>query len=375
MTYQPRREMMNIGQDTNGDGIPDGAEVTIRRTATDPVAGHTTVTSARFTKKPAQERRPMEPTPEQPVSGLPPAQAPVPAENQMPNENPATNTGNPWEQFSRRTDRAYDSMIGGTRTNSDVNPVAPIDRRRHLERQADDLSISPALRASAANRLAMMDTTAGRAADLASAERRTLITAQGQAAKAETDLQGKQIVADAMRDQAATTASGRVGAAEATAQGKQIELDQKAQLEREKMAQRKEIEKSRLEMWNNRDKDKADLHAARDKNTLQTKAESYLDKQYGMNQKTLRQYIVETYDQQTGKQKPDATIDPVFEDRLAFLNKKWTEINGKPYMAESTNANPTAPDMTPENKTAYDWAKANPNDPRSANILKKLGVQ
>ncbi len=46
MTYQPRREMMDIGQDLNGDGIPDGAEVTVRRTATYPVAGHTTVTSA-----------------------------------------------------------------------------------------------------------------------------------------------------------------------------------------------------------------------------------------------------------------------------------------------------------------------------------------
>lgn len=35
----------------------------------------------------------------------------------------------------------------------------------------------------------------------------------------------------------------------------------------------------------------------------------------------------------------------------------------------------TKTELTGENKTAYDWAKSNPSDPRSAKILEKLGVK
>jgi hypothetical protein len=258
MTFQPRREMMDIGQDTNGDGIPDGAEVTVRRTATDPIAGHTTVTSARYTKKPATrerfpvepgagtntgtdsgatsarytnkaavtERFPVESFPAESPADLPPAQAPLPPNQQMPNESATPATGNQWDQFTRRTDRAYDSMIGGTRSNTDVNPVAKEDERRRLVRASEDLSIAPFKRAKASERLAMMDTTAGRSADLANSERRTLITAHGQRAKADAVIEGKKIMADAMVNQTEASANGKKDVA-------QINKDKEAEKQRE----------------------------------------------------------------------------------------------------------------------------------------------
>jgi hypothetical protein len=36
---------------------------------------------------------------------------------------------------------------------------------------------------------------------------------------------------------------------------------------------------------------------------------------------------------------------------------------------------PVQPELSGKDKQALDWAKANPNDPRSAKILQKLGRQ
>jgi hypothetical protein len=208
-SFQPRREFMDISNDLNGDGIPDGAEVNVRKTATNPDTGHTTVTSARWTKKTPEERRPMEPMPQQPDTGLPPAPAPVPADQQMPTGAPGPQGGSAWDQFKRRDARASDLMFGpGRRTNTDVIPENKADTRSFLVNKASDMSVAPQVRQQAERRLAMMDEQAGRSADLASGERRTLYTAHGEQAKATAVAQAKvnaaQVTADGQRDVAAT---------------------------------------------------------------------------------------------------------------------------------------------------------------------------
>ena len=238
---QTRYPMMDE-QDLNGDGIPDGANVSIRRTATDPETGHTTVASASWRKKPTNERRPMENVsgdtggiissaspvsanerrPMEDVSsdsgGLPPAPAPVAADKQMPNGAPAPQGGSAWDQFKRRDARASDLMLGpGRRTDVGTIPENQADVRNYFTRRESDLSVSPTVRAAAGRRLQMMDVNAGRAADLASSERRTLYNAHGEQAKAGAVLEGKKEIAGAMRYQGDSGVKGKLGAAQINA--------------------------------------------------------------------------------------------------------------------------------------------------------------
>lgn len=351
MTFQPRREMMDIGQDTNGDGIPDGAEVTVRRTATDPVAGHTTVTSARYTKKPAaQERFPMESVPAAPASDLPPAQAPLAPNQQMPNESATPATGNQWDQFKRRTDRAYDSMIGGTRTNTDVNPVAMEDKRRFLERQADNNSIAPNLRANAKQRLAMMDTMAGRSADLANAERQTLITAHGQREKARVDLQKTAMTTDAQRDVAGI-------------RGQTAQAVQEAKTKRDTVVQ--ELKNSgQITVANTyamAGRDKAELAAETDRAVAQLNKEGHVES---------AQLLAAA----KGKIDPTVWMTASEDERKQLLD--MAKVN-KTSATSTTSTTTSTPLQSREAKAleALKWARANPKDPRSAGILKSLGQQ
>lgn len=352
LTYQPRREMMDIGQDTNGDGIPDGAEVTIKRTATDPVAGHTTVTSARFTKKAPQERRPMEPTPEAPAAGLPAAPAPVPADKQIPRGTPQQSGGNAWDQFGRRTDRAYDAMIGGTRTNTDVNPVSDSDRRQFLTRRSDDLSLAPAHRAAAGRRLAMMDENAGRAADLASSERRALYSAHGDQAKADAMLQGKVVQADAQRDVASTKGMSAQAVAEAKTKRDIVvqELKNSGQI-------------TVANTYAMAGRDKAELAAETDRVVAQLNKEGKVE-------------AAQSLAAAKGKIDPTIWMTASEEERKQLLemakSKPAATIDSNPAKTESES------DTVSKESQALDalkWARANPTDPRSAGILKKLGVK
>lgn len=196
---------MNVGEDLNGDGIPDGAQVSVRRTATDPSNGSATVTNVKWTKKTPEERRPMEPMPQQPDTGLPAAPSPVTANQQIPTDAPAPQVGSAWDQFKRRDARASDLMFGpGRRTNTDEIPERREDTRRFMEKRSMDLSVSPEVRRAARGRLEFMDTQTGRAMDLASGERRSLYDAHGQQAKAEAKVGVAQVTADAQRDVANT---------------------------------------------------------------------------------------------------------------------------------------------------------------------------
>ena len=88
---QTRYPMMDE-QDLNGDGIPDGANVSIRRTATDPETGHTTVASASWRKKPTNERRPMENVSGD-TGGIISSASPVSANERRPMEDVSSDSG------------------------------------------------------------------------------------------------------------------------------------------------------------------------------------------------------------------------------------------------------------------------------------------
>lgn len=378
-SMQTRRPIMSM-EDSDGNGIPDGAEINFKHTEVDPDSGATRVTSASWTKKTPPENRPMMDVPEY--------ARPRTAEQQGAQPIPVSESANPWDAFQDRTDRAAD-RAGMARSNYNSRPMLEADEKAYLLKTSQNGALRPELRAQAGRRLAMMDANTGRREDMASMERQTYVKAAGTAA-------AQQAANDTKVQIAETAADARVGAATATAEQRQREQESKLQLERDKMAQRDRIEKARLEAWKTRDQDKASLRAARDKATLQRAAETYLDKGFGgdiMNPgKTLRQYIVETYDQTTGQVKPNATVDPVFEDRLEFLNQRWQELNGKPYLTNGKSAekldNPNSPaaafeasrrnqnttTLTADQQAAVAWINANPTDPRVPAMRKKLGL-
>lgn len=62
------------------------------------------------------------------------------------------------------------------------------------------------------------------------------------------------------------------------------------------------------------------------------------------------------------------------EERLAALDELETLQNKYSGMNKETIAG-KSPNLSGQDKQAYDWAKANPNDPRSAQILNKLGAK
>jgi len=218
---------MNL-DDLDGDGIPDGAAVSLKREQVDADTGERDVLQANWRKKSG------EPEARRPMMDVPESAQPVPADKQMGGTPPA-DPANPWDAFAARTDRAAD-RAGIFRTNTVNRPVMEGDRRSHLESTRDNGALRPELRENARRSIAVMDANTGRREDLASAERRTFVTATGQAeagqAKAEGVLEGKQVMADAMRDQAATGAQGR-----ATTQELKNEGQARVESERTRRAQ------------------------------------------------------------------------------------------------------------------------------------------
>lgn len=270
-----------------------------------------------------------------------------------------TATANDWDQFNVRVDRAAD-MAGIRRTNTVARPIMEEDQASYLSKAASDPALSLDRRRSAAREFMDLNADRRMATGLESLERRELMQTTGavaaKRAEAEAMLAAKREMADAMRYQ--STAA--------------------------------------LEMRRSRDQDKAALRAAKDKKTLETEASMYLEKPFGVEQETLRDYILRTYDPKTGKrlQAPKA-IDPEtgkpidgdvtnlgMEDRLRDLNEKWQEAYGRPYLGEGLETGGKAAPASKEKmvsfnaqqKAAYSWATQNPSDPRAKAIMKKLGV-
>lgn len=294
----------------------------------------------------------MEPAPAQPQPDLPPAQAPLSPDKQMPSDPPPATPANPWQQFQQRNDRAYDATIGGNRTNSDVNPVRMEDRRRFLERQESNLAISPALRKIATQRLAMMDANAGRSADLANAERRTLITAQGQREKARIDLQKTEMTTDAQRDVAGI-------------KGQSAQAVQDAKARRDIVVQ--ELKTSgQITVANTyamSGRDKAEISAETDKAVAQLNKEGHVE--------SARLLAAAK-----GKIDPTVWMTASEDERKQLLD--MAQVNKAPTNdSATTQVSAQSQSQVKDTKAmeALKWARANPNDPRSASILKTLGVK
>lgn len=341
LTFQPRKPTSDFNQDLNGDGIPDGAQISMAKEIMDD-AGNKSRITAKWNKGDSR--------PPAGVMGEPPATNAAGSSDVFaappPGKAPAPKAPTAAEIFKERTDRNGDRM-GMGRSNTTERPVLFDDRVTALNKKAGTMSNSVAERQSAVRELDQLlgihDREAGR--DLArhqSDNERDAAIALNQGKQTIEQIKGGAKV------QAATViGQSREAAAGTTAEQRQKQADDNLQLERDKMAQRDRLEQMRLDAWQSRAADKATLSAAKDQQSRQKAAKSYLDREFGdsFSKQSLRGYIQETRDTKTGEILPSAKVDPVFESRLDDLNAEWTKATGKAYI-QSPGTNPASSGQT-----------------------------
>ena len=360
-------------EDLNGDGVPDGAEVNMRRTDVDPATGSEVVTNAKWTKKAPQERFPMESLPAPSDSELPAAPAPVPADQQIPAGSPAPAGGSEWDKFKRRDARASDLMFGpGRRTNTDAIPEDRNAVRNYYARREADLSVAPEVRAAAGRRLAMMDTQSDRAMDLASGERVALFGAHGQRAKAQALVDSRVIPAEIRESGRATTAEIRESGRATTEaiKGQNIK-------EAEEIKTRRTLEVQRLKNSGNLEVANTYALAGRDKAELAAETDlavAELNRQGKVESARLLAAA-------KGKIDPNVWMTANDEERKKLLEiaqrntGEQVQTGTTTPAAKPLKAATTEPLKEEKDLAALKWARENPNDPRSAKIIERLGVK
>jgi hypothetical protein len=374
MSFELNRKAGNpFDEDKNGDGIPDGAEVTMAREVMGQDGTRQKMT-AKWTKGNQGTQ--------------PPVQTPVLSDPEMAQQI-----------FSNRTDRAAD-LYGIRRTNTDVNPVDVMARKSNLETAAKDTALSVDRRQAAQRTLDQIIAEEQAGEDRTLARDRSELDMRGKQAEVAGKMDIAEIMGRSKVEAAGTTAEAKREITATTLEQKQGMHDDKMKLERDRLASLEGREQARIEMWKSRDTDRAALRAAKDQQSLEKAAASFLDKEFGgdYERKSLRQYVTNTYDLATGAPKTDATPDPVFEQRLNDLNEKWQEAYGRPFVGKGMQVGGKATSgatgkveypqgdkraarivsgprqLTPVQQEALAFAKANPNDPRSPGILAKLGM-
>lgn len=229
-------------------------------------------------------------------------------------------------EFSGRLDRAAD-LYGIRRAGG-----APVDRdatRSYLASRMEDLSIAPARREAARQRLAMMEQADSQSSAQASMERNVRNQAAGQAAAGQAEAQGRLAVAgvnaDARVTAAETAAQARLDAQKADAERRMAELDKKlaAQTKRDEM--RSAMDQARRE-------DLREWRQSRDVNSRRASVDKMLDREFtgpgGFEKKRLRQYIAETRNPD-GSMKANATTDPAWENMVDDFEDRYEQAYGK----------------------------------------------
>jgi hypothetical protein len=193
----------------------------------------------------------------------------------------------------------------------------------------------------------MMDEKAGRSADLASSERRTLYGAHGDQAKANAIVQGKQV-----------EATGKENVATIKTKGAQTVEEIRAEriVTAEKIKADAGVVVANTYAMANRDK--AELGAETDR------AVAELNKQGKIEAARLLANA-------KGRIDPNVWMTATEDERRQLLEMAKTKQTEPPPADQASSAET----VKPAGNAALAWAKANPNDPRAAAILKKLGVQ
>jgi hypothetical protein len=312
--------------------------------------------------------------PARPFMDVPDQAMPVPAKEQMGGASPAADPANPWAAFEARRDRAAD-MSGIRRTNTVERPVMEEDRASYLSRAAGDTALSVDRRRAAGREFMDLNADRRQASGQASMERQTFVQAAGAAqagqAKAEGVLEGKQIMADAMRDQAATGAQGRKETQEVKNQGQQA-----AEAERTRRAVQVK------ELMNQGRLDVANVYAMAGRDRAEIEAET--DLAVADLNKQGKVQAAEILGKAKGKIDPMLfmSMSPEQQQQLAKMNGVESSASKPdPYSPAEVAAKPAAEpanekmvSFNDREKAAYNWARQNPNDPKAKAIMKKLGL-
>lgn len=366
-----KRPMMD--DDLNGDGIPDGASVTVKWTkgaGTEDRGQRSEVRNQRTTSRPMMDENAARPlgTPQDEAAynaGLVDVgrggqvqsrdtvdntirllERPRPAfgaTNAVQNAAAMTAT-NEYEGRNReaagmmgirQTSRpmmtvdAQGNGVQGSGNNVQNSGTSTNATRQFLQTRMGDASVRPELRSQAGQRLAVMDETATRESAQGSQERMADSQARGMIGKAEADRDARVAAADSAaqaRVQAAETgAQGRVQAAEAGAAGRQAELDKKIASQEKIAAARLEMDRERTRLMQeyrglktNADKQKA----------IDGMMDEVLPNSDGFSSGTLRQYIARTRGPD-GNVLDEKALDPAWESYYDDYQKRVKDAGPK----------------------------------------------
>jgi hypothetical protein len=312
--------------DLNGDGIPDGAEINMAREIMQPDGGRTKIT-AKWQKGQAA-----------PAGMTPPAAAPQAA------ATPAQKV-DPWKVFDERNDRQGDRM-GIGRTNTDERPVAFEDRAYALSRKAGDLSISPVAREAAARELTMLTEMRERQSDRDLALKQGKLNVDAQQAKNQREINVAEIMGGSRVQAAQVRGEADVNKTAIQSEFRASEGDKNREVKRDEIKSREQIAKDNrseyARRWQTVNSAKDNLAKHKEiLSILDTKIKG--DPEKPGTGKTLRQYIEETYNMQTGKLRPGAVPDPVYDENIPFLNEQYMAMAGHPFIGPAP-AKPAAPE-------------------------------
>lgn len=282
-------------EDRNGDGIPDGAEVSL---------------TAKWTKR-GPGARAMDDGSAQRTASTPTV-APVAASAQMPRSRFAMMDRDPAAPAPTPGDWSTQQGLDASRN------------RFTEQRFLDDLLNSRDTRKQqlAGTYFGERRADEGAALERGSQERMAGMAAEGARARGDTLLEQARVQADARR----YDSDRDFQASQARDAARLAEADKKLQAQEAK-------EKVRQQYRDERMKERQDARQATTAEQRQKLIMTVLDKQFGdqFAKKTLRGYITDTRNPD-GTMKPGATQDPEMEDRLDDLNVMHQNWFGKPLL-------------------------------------------
>lgn len=313
-------------EDANGDGIPDGAEVTFARKRVNPDTGESENMTATWTKGQKTDRYPMMDV------------APAGAAQQMPQEAPRAQFPDRYRQFEADVAGTADAFgIRRSGASQRMDPIRTEDTRAFLKSRMNDLSLAPERRSAARSELAGMDARDAQASGQASLERRT-------AMEGTATIEAGRAAARAKRDVAEVGAIGKVSAAEAGAQGRIRAEEIKAQQEEANRLSRESMARERNAAYLEARRVSAEARKTTDPMKLRTMLSTLENRGFGQapdgKKLTIADYIRENYDPKTGefvatRKGADGSevaneLDPVKESHIDAINELRAKLGMAP---------------------------------------------
>jgi hypothetical protein len=308
-------------KDLDGDGIPDGAEVTMVREVMGQDGNKTRMT-AKWQKG--------TPPPEGTFpAGAQPAATPAAGAPPMP-ISPDARRRQEWDAFQARTDRTSDRM-GIGRSNVTERPVLDEDRIYALSQKAGNTALSVDVRRNAQRELDRLNSIMERDKDRGAMLDRAALEADALSAKEGVKRDVAEISGNSRVDAAFIRATS---AQETQARANEVRMQEgeaDRAVKREQIQSKETIAQARIaESARRRDA----VTAAKDASGKAAALDDLLNAKLGKTMmdpgKSLREYILQTYDMATGQKRAGAEPDPVFEQNIPFLNAEWARVYGKP---------------------------------------------